>query len=437
MRENLVGRDAEVVAALAQAGSARGAAKILGVHHASVQRAQKRIAGGSSDTDDPLATVSSIDEIRAAERGELGFEPVLPGYAIKETTTVYDAAGEVERTSVKQSRAPGAEFDLPAGQEVKGVSALLDPQGRKILEWVKTGKEGGPRPEAVVDAIKAAFADYSPAARRTKTPSYADASLLTLVPLADWHIGMHAWGREVEVDWDLKIAETVIGRSVEEAIERSPASDTCVVLGGGDLLHADNQDNRTARSGNQLDVDGRYQKVVGVATQLLVRTVDAALRRHRNVVVRILKGNHDEHSATAAAYFILAWYRNEPRVEVDVDPSLFWWMRWGQTMFGATHGHEAKAKDMASIMAHRRAADWGLTRHRYVHTFHLHHQAKFATEGQGVITEIHQAPVPQDAWHYGSGFLSGRSIQSITYHRDFGEVSRARVAILDGVREAA
>jgi hypothetical protein len=94
-----------------------------------------------------------------------------------------------------------------------------------------------------------------------------------------------------------------------------------------------------------------------------------------------------------------------------------------------------KLKDMASIMAHRRAADWGATKFRYVHGFHIHHQSKFATEGGGVISESHQAPIPQDAWHYGAGFLSGRSVQTIQYHRDFGEVGRVRVAILDAAND--
>ena len=57
---------------------------------------------------------------------------------------------------------------------------------------------------------------------------------------------------------------------------------------------------------------------------------------------------------------------------------------------------------------------------------------RFKTEGRGVISEIHQSPIPQDAWHYGSGFLSGRSVQAITYHREFGEIGRARVAMMDG-----
>ena len=134
----------------------------------------------------------------------------------------------------------------------------------------------------------------------------------------------------------------------------------------------------------------------------------AALRRHEHVTLRILPGNHDEHSAVAIAYFLLAWYRNEPRVTVDVDPSLFFWFRFGAVLLGATHGHTVKIAQMPSIMAHRRASDWGETKFRYCHGFHLHHSAKTATEGDGVICEVHQAPIPQDAWHFGAGFLSGR-----------------------------
>ena len=152
----------------------------------------------------------------------------------------------------------------------------------------------------------------------------------------------------------------------------------------------------------------------------MVRTINAALRRHDHITVRILPGNHDEHSAVAVAYFLSAWYRNESRVTVDLDPSLFLWFRFGKVLLGATHGHTVKAKDMASIMAHRRAKDWGETAHRFVHCFHVHHREVLATEGKGVITEVHQAPIPQDAWHFGAGFLSGRSIKAITYHERLG-----------------
>lgn len=396
---------------------AREAAEAYRAHHKSWDAASKALGI-------PRNTFAGRLRI-ASERGMLLDEkPAMPGYRISRV-----ADGPRGRTT-EQKPEHGDAFSVPAGHVVKGVSALVDADGREVVKWIKT-KEGIFDPTTLVEWIKGAFADVEPAAPAPAPPTPAD-DLLTLIPVADWHIGMFAWGKEVGQNWDLKIAESTIGRGIEDAIARSPSSSNAVVLGGGDLLHADNKLNQTAASGNALEVDGRYQKVLMAASRLAVRTVDAALRHNGHVTVRILPGNHDEHSAVAVAYFLLAWYRNEPRVTVDVDPSLFFWFRFGRVMLGATHGHTVKIGRMPGIMAHRRAEDWGLTRFRYVHGFHLHHSAKTATEGEGVITEIHQAPIPQDAWHYGSGFLSGRSLQAITYHREFGDIGRVRVAILDG-----
>ncbi len=366
----------------------------------------------------------------AAERGEAGFEPVLAGFAVKRTTTRFDKGGGVSAQYVTQTKAPGPKGEIPAGHVVKGVSQLRDAEGRVAFEWVKTRE--GRDPLDLIETIKSAFEGYETQHEPIAAPAAASADLLTLLPLADWHIGAHSWGRETGNDWDLRIAEEVIGRAVENVIERSPASGFGVVLGGGDLMHADNQDNRTAKSGNQLDVDGRYDKVFEVAARMTVRTVDAMLRRHDRVLVRILKGNHDHHCSVAIAHHLKAWYRNEPRVEVDIDPGMFWYHRFGKVMLAATHGHETKLQDLPGVMAARRAEDWGLTRYRYAHGFHIHHKKLLGFEAGSVVAESHQAPVAQDAWHHGAGFLSGRSLQTITYHRSFGEVSRAREAILDG-----
>lgn len=399
---------AEAVELVAKCGSISAAARVAGVARTTMQSRYHS----------------------AARLGLLGTKPVMPGFEIAKVSTKLDEQGRVLQEHIQQRPERGGEFAMPAGHVLKGVSALVDADGRIVQEWRKT-REGEVDPLAVAEWLKAAFERYEPAARVAPLKIAVSKDLLTLVPVNDWHVGMFAWAKEVETNWDLKIAEDTIGPAVEDTIARSPASEECVLLGGGDLLHSDNKENTTSRSGNQLDVDGRYPKVVEVATRLMVRTVDAALRRHRKVIVRVLPGNHDEHTAVAIAYFLKAWYRNEPRVEVDVDPSLFFWHRFGSCMFGATHGHTVKIGQMPSIMAHRRAEDWGATKYRYVHGFHLHHSAKIATEGNGVICEIHQAPIPQDAWHYGSGFLSGRSMQAITYHREFGEIGRVRTAILD------
>lgn len=366
----------------------------------------------------------------AARRGMLGTKPVLPGFRISQTTAVTNEDGDVIREFIQQRPERGGEFEAPAGHAVKGVSALVDADGRVIQQWIKT-REGDVGITDVIEACKAAMDGYAGAASLVSPPASHDTELLTLFPANDWHLGMHAWQRETDINWDLKIAEDAIGSAALDAIARSPSSGTAILLGGGDLLHSDNNSNTTARSGNVLQVDGRYQKVVGVACRLKARLVEAMLAKHDHVIVRELPGNHDEHAAVAVAYFLSAWFRNEPRVTVDLDPSLFFWHRFGKVLIGATHGHTVKPQDMAQIMAHRRAEDWGATKFRYVHSFHLHHKKMFASEGGGVVTEIHQAPIPQDAWHWGAGFLSGRSLQTITYHAEHGEVSRSRVALLD------
>lgn len=362
----------------------------------------------------------------------LGEKPAIPGFRISQITS--DANGTP--TSIQQKPELGEARPLPDGHLVKGVSRLQNGDGEILLEWIKT-KEGELDPLHIAESLKAAFVDYTPAAEPAPAP-VTSAALLTLLPANDWHIGMFGWDKQVGINWDLKIAEATIGAAMEDTVARSPHSAECIVLGGGDLLHADNKRNETT-GGTPQDVDGRYEKVIDVATRLMARTVDAALRQHAHVTVRILKGNHDEHASVAVSYFLKAWYRNEPRVVVDVDPSDYFWHRFGAVLLGATHGHQSSnhIAKMPGIMAHRRPEDWGATKFRYVHGFHLHHSAKVATEGNGVVCEIHQAPIPQDAWHFGSGFLSGRSLQAITYHRDFGEIGRVRTAILDGKSDAA
>lgn len=392
----------EAVAAFVRSGSKRAAATELGIERSTLRN---RLKAG-------------------AERGLLvGSKPAMPGFRVSRVSE-----GPQGRT-VEQKPERGGQFEMPAGHVLKGVSTLVDEDGRTIIEWRKT-RQGELDPLQVAEWLKAAFADVEPC-EPVRPPPTVSEELLTLVPLADWHLGMFAWGKEVGENWDLKIAEQTIGASMDDLIARSPASGSAVVLGGGDLIHSDTNENKTARSGNALQVDGRYQKVVAAACRLTVRTVDSALLRHAHVTVRIIPGNHDEHACVAVAYYLSAFYRNEPRVTVDVDPSLFWWHRFGRVLLGATHGHTVKVSQMPMLMAHRRAEDWGATRYRYVHGFHLHHTAKTMTEGEGVVTEIHQAPVPQDAWHFGAGYLSGRSLQAITYHRDFGEIGRVRTAIMD------
>jgi len=354
-----------------------------------------------------------------AKHGLLGTAPVLPGFEISRTSSTLDAAGNVVRTSVQQRPEAGPAFTVPEGHAVKGVSALLNAEGREIARWVKT-REGGD-PVDVLEHLKRGLAGYEGAAAPRPAPAGCREDALSLLPIADWHLGLYTWRRETGENWDLRIAEERYTATVDQLLARTPPAGTAIVLGGGDLVHSDNFDNRTARSGHALDVDGRYPKVVETAGRMMVRTVDRCLGTHERVLVRLLPGNHDEHTAIAISYFLLAWFKAEPRVSVDTDPSLFWWFRFGRTFLGGTHGHTVKPEQMPGIMAARRPQDWGESRFRYIHTFHRHHKGRLTNEAGGALVHVHRSPAPQDTWHFGAGFLSGRSMETITYHRELGE----------------
>lgn len=370
----------------------------------------------------PRATLAGRQR-QAALRGLLGYDPVLPGFEVKQTSAKVDGAW------VKQVRESGEEFEPLPGHVVKGESALVDQDGRVRAKWVKT-KQGELSPEEIASRFERAMAGFEGRAEPLPPPTQTSDRLMTVIPCNDWHVNLLTWEREVGQNWDLKIAERVLGDTAENVVLRAPPAALAIVLGGGDLLHADDNSNRTKASGHALDVDGRHEKGLEVAQRLKVRTIDAALRHNDRVLVRILKGNHDDVSAVAVAYFLKAWYRSEPRVEVDCDPSLFFYHRFGRVMLGATHGHMAKLRDMPMLMASRRPEDWGATLHRYAHGFHVHHRELHGWEENGVVGESHQAPIPQDGWHYASGFISGRSMQSITYDADMGEYSRVRLAVM-------
>jgi len=355
---------------------------------------------------------------------------VLPGHEIASRTQQFDKDGNLVNQSIKTARAKSDEsFEALEGHRVKGESALIDASGNVLQKWVKT-VEGERSDEIIAQAAKRAAETYAGPAAPISMDPYAkqnvDPKLLNLHLLPDLHIGLHSSALNAQMDWDLGRAVTTYRTLFRLLIERSPAAKTGVILGGGDLLHADDPMRATRGSGNRLDVAEPYDVVLAEAENLLVSHVEMALQKYENVVVRILKGNHDPDSAVAIAHYLAAWFRNEERVTIDLDPSLFWYFEHGVTMLGATHGHETKIKAMPGVMAADRAEMWGRTKVRYAHGFHIHHNSAGGGEEGGASWETHEAPTPRDEWHQGNPYRSRRSLPLITYHHDHGEVGRTR-----------
>jgi hypothetical protein len=352
---------------------------------------------------------------------------------IRETATTYDADGEVRQQRVTQTQEPGPRFAVPLGHSVKGVTARIDPNGQIREQYIKT--RAGDAYQDVIGAATEAFEAYKGYARLPPAPAFCDADLLTVYPVADLHLGMFAWRPEAGEDYDLSIAIELIRKTFGEVIRQSPRSERAVLLGLGDLLHADNSENRTMRSGNVLDVDTRYSKVLTASVLLIRQMIEMMLAHHERVEVRILPGNHDEHSTVAIRIAMAAFFDGHDRVTVDPDPSNYWFARFGVNLLGAHHGHLSKPGQWPSIMASHCPEDWGVTIWRHFFAGHLHHKQRGGEE-HGMTWEILQTPAARDAYHAGHGYWAGRSMCSRVYHREDGFITGPQVNIRPSLRKA-
>jgi hypothetical protein len=364
----------------------------------------------------------------AAKRGLLGFDAILPGFQIHKTSEQRGPGGEIQKQWIQQKPESGDVFEVPPGHTIKGVSALLDAEGRKLAEWVKT-KEGAVDPKQFVIDLEAHFKNFTPAAPVRKAPTRDFVDQFTLYPFADPHYGLLTWAGETGKNWDLKQSVITMEETFCRVVERTGATKKALLLVGGDILHSQNHENVTAKSGHALQVDGRFPKVLLTACESIVRIADRVLDNHEEVEVIVIPGNHDPEAAYAVQFFLHAWYRHEDRMSVDLSTSLFRVREFGSVMLAFTHGHTIKMPQMPEVMAAREAEIWGRTKHRFVHGFHVHHKSGFTTTLGGCICESHEIMAPPDAWHFSKGYLAGRSQKSVTYHRDKGEVSRVTEAI--------
>lgn len=341
--------------------------------------------------------------------------------------------GHRYRMGVKAGLDDAIVHPVPSGHALKGVSTLYDGAGQVTAQWVKT-RADQPSIDEIIESIQGAFDTYAGSAglgiRAEGEEALSEENCVTIYPLPDWHVGLLSWRKETGEDWDLPIAKQRITEAMTALVARSPRSKHAVVLGLGDLLHSDGYDNMTPKSKHLLDVDGRWPKVLKLSTELIIHTIELALARHDTVLVRILPGNHDLESAIAVAYGLSLYYKGHDRVAIDDSPGYFWWWVWGKNLLGATHGDRAKMKDLPILMATKNAEAWGQSKFRHIFTGHIHMQT--GIEVSGVLVESFRTPVAPDSYHSGMGYSSGRTVTSITYHKEDGEISRSRAPVLIG-----
>jgi len=315
---------------------------------------------------------------------------------------------------------------VPSPFVVKGISTYYNKDGKPSGQWVKSTVDADQREEVIREFMQTMANDIKGLSPIVPPPAISTSDLMCVYPMGDPHFGLHAWWADAGEDFDLKLAESLTCSAVDRLVNSAPPAKIGLLLNLGDMFHADNQKNVT-NSGHQLDVDGRWAKVQQVGLKAMLHCINRLLEKHEKVIFRINKGNHDGHSSYALALMISCYYQNQPRVEVDLSPSVTWYYQFGQNLIGSTHGDTIKGTDMLCVMAADKPKEWGDTTHRIWFVGHVHHQDR--KEYRGGVVEYFRTLAARDAWHAGQGYRAGRDMCLIVLHKKHGEIERHRVDV--------
>lgn len=389
---------------------------------------------------------------RAARAREAN--PALPPYAprqIQGATTIghtpnipegQELAGLSTRTDdgwVKTRAAGNPNPELPPPDfALSGLSTMSRADGSEVIRWRSYDPVKVAHYQATLDAWSRHAALYAGLAGTSVAPDKAlqNPDLLNIIPIGDPHIGMLAWKPETGDHFDTAIAVRELRACVRELIADLPACPRVIIGNLGDALHAQDDSARTPGHGNQLDVDGRYPKILDALHVLFRGMIDDALAKHEHVTFRNLPGNHDPRVAAEIMLWLRAVYEREPRVTIADAYAAHQYDHFGKNLIGWHHGDRTRKAELPAIMAsdHDGAGTglWGQTTEHNWFVGHEHHTTVLETPS--CFVRVMNTLAGRDAYHAGR-YRAKQMLQAFTYHREFG-VHRQYTVSLARVRAA-
>ena len=314
-------------------------------------------------------------------------------------------------------------------KQQSGQSTLYNEAGSPSATWVKGQAQKGQRSlQDVIDDTVSAFNEkVKIKSVSTKAPKVKTKDLLACICIGDSHLGMLATSDHALENHTLKSGCKDLTDAADRIIEAIPATEEILIAQLGDFYHVDSSLNQTPQNSNPLEADYRFSKIIQSGIYVLRYFIEKALTKHKIVRVRNVSGNHDPHSHVALSCALATFYESNKRVIIEDSPRAMYYYRFGNNLIGITHGHMPRPDKLPAVMAVDCAEkDWEC---EFKYCWHGHIHTKRSFESMNVIVESFRTLAPGDAWTIDSGYRSGREIQSIILHKDFGEVERHTAGI--------
>jgi hypothetical protein len=377
------------------------------------------------DTDTlSYATVRQLEYIAAIEaaKGDIAKAAKKLGLS---PNTLERSMQALRAKASRQGHAPG-HFDngVAPGYAMGKVTVQRNADGQIERTWERQSPDEAQRAALLEEAIEVLAQPIKGLAPIVKGPSHVEKDLMCVIPVGDPHFGLYVWAQECGADFDTDIARKLSIAAADRLIDSMPNCSEGILLLLGDITHANDQTNATPGHKHQLDVDSRFVKVIGITIQTWRHVLLRMKQKCLKVTGKLMPGNHDPQAVWALSYALSAYFSNDPSIQIDLGPSKFWYYQFGKVLLGSTHGDTVKPEKLPSIMAADKPMEWGMARHRYWYTGHIH--SKNAMEFPGVQWESFRTLAPGDSYASAYGYRSGRDMVAIVHHREHGEIERHR-----------
>lgn len=308
------------------------------------------------------------------------------------------------KTTLQRRRDPESGEMIVVGDWPRGAPIQENTEG--LLEYLKTRM-----PISPISKVPAAHFDENIQLEWT---------------IADLHFGMLSWRKETGEDYDIKIARNLLLDCASEVFSRVGHVKETVLVLMGDNFHTDFFEAKTERSGNVLDTDSRYPKMVNVGFDTYVSAIEICLQFSEKVKVIVLYGNHDQQLSSVLPTMFYAWFRNEPRVEIDRSPAKQHYNIWGCNATTYHHGDGTKKQRLCGDFT-RYLAEKGVPGLKFFYAKQAHLHAEYVEDINGVIYEVVPSPVAHDQYAKASVFSHKRATVANLYHKSYGKLARIEI----------
>lgn len=264
------------------------------------------------------------------------------------------------------------------------------------------------------DFFKKALSKHNPFKyKEVKYPKLEENNLLE-VNIFDLHLGKLCWGKEVNNDYDMKIASRRFNQALHDLLHRAKGQYSRILFPiGNDFFNSDTHIGTTTE-GTRQDEDSRWQKVFETGKKLLIEGIDY-MRQFAPVDIIVIPGNHDWTKSFFLGETLQAWYRNDKNVSVNNGKQARKYYLYGKVLLGFTHGDKEHNGSLRMLMPNEAPKEWAKSKYREFHCGHWHRKLSYkdtvitkvplSDEQLGITIRHMSSLAGTDAWHYSKGYV--------------------------------